>query len=104
MRFAIEAEGTLAADPGEALSREVLQDMFERIAEALVQFNELEADVAINFGTRDLQFFVVVEASNPKDAVGMADSVINKALESAGVTQPLDWDQLHARRADLIPA
>lgn len=102
MKFAIETGGAIAPDPGEVLDRAELERLFDLIATALAQTSEFEADVAINFETSELEFFIVVEATDAHAAVNGAEAIVNGALQRAGLRE-LDWSSLQAKRADLIP-
>jgi hypothetical protein len=66
VRFAVESGGTIAPDHHEPF----------------------EADVAVNLGTGEVDFFIVVESAGPEDA--------------SGIDEPV-WDEVH-RRADPVPA
>lgn len=102
MRIAVESGGTIEAEPDEVLGRSKLEDLVDKLAEALVGLNDFEADVAINYQTREIDFFVVVEAAGPRQALFQAYELIDQALAAAGVIN-MAWDESHARRTDLIP-
>ena len=102
MKVAVETGGTLEADPGDELERPTLELLFEAIAETLVRVSEFEADVGLNFATREVEFFVVVEANGAREAVSKAEDVINQALEAAGVQSMMWSGESHTRPA--VPA
>lgn len=104
MRFAVETGGTITADPDDVVDKTYLQHLFDRLAEALVEINEFEADVAVNFETHEVDFYVVVEAPTPQAALDQAASVVRRAFRRIDVKDEPEWDELHARRADLVPA
>ncbi len=103
MRFAVETGGVIAADQG-GLDREYLESLFVGLADALSEINQFEADVAINFDTADVDFYVVVEASSARAALELATDVVRQALRRVELKDEPDWHDLHARRADLVPA
>ena len=106
MKVGVETGGTIKAEPGEVLDRPALEEMFDRVAEALVEISEFEADVSMDYGTQEVRFFVVVDATTPGEAVWKAEEIIGEALEVAGVKRGgMDWTgESHTRRADLVPA
>lgn len=99
MRIAVESDGTLEAD--DPMDRPELERLFDSLAEALVERSPFEADVAMNFETRRVEFFVVVEAENATEAVQKADALVSEAVAAAGLIELLR-DEVHARRAELV--
>lgn len=97
MKFAIETEGVLEADDA-ALDRATLEAIFDVLSEALARTNKLEADVSINFATRELEFYVVVEAQDSRSATAAANAIVDGALEAAGIG--VQWAEAHTRRAE----
>ncbi|MGH9164735.1 MAG: hypothetical protein ACRDZW_04375, partial [Acidimicrobiales bacterium] len=71
-------------------------------SDTLAELHEFEADVAVNLETGRADFYVVVEAPDPREAFANANRVIDRALAVAGVG--VEWNEARARRADhLIP-
>lgn len=103
MRFAVESGGTLGTDVDEPADRDELQRLFDRLANELVRISELEADVAVNLATGEVDFFVVVDGLTPRDALARADAIVTEALQVAAVDEPVNWNEVHARRADAVP-
>ncbi len=99
MRVAVESDGTLVGD----FTRVELEELVDALAVALLSLNEFEVDVTINYETRELEFFLIIDAPGPGPAMGKVEEIIDQALAAAGVVT-MQWDEAHARRADLIPA
>ena len=89
-------------DDGEVLDRATLEADFDTVAAALADLHNLEADVAMNLETAQLEFFMVVEAPNARDAMAAADRLMDEALATVGAL--MQWDETSARQADLVPA
>lgn len=101
MRFAVETTGTLLSTE-ETLSRAALETAFELVADALAGLSGLEADVAVNLDTAELEFYIVVEAPGSREAFALANQIQDSALAKAGFA--VEWNGITARRADLVPA
>jgi len=80
-----------------------MEHIFDALAEAIVAYNEFEADVAVNYETGQVDLFLVVEAPDLPAAVRRADDVVSRAFKAADLVD-LQRDEAHARRAELIPA
>lgn len=100
MKFLVETSGTLESD--EALSRETTRDLFGVLATALSDTSEFEADVAINLDTSEIEFFIVVDAVAPRDALEQAEQIRDEALKRAEL-HVLDLE-LSARPANRVAA
>ncbi|HEX2274135.1 MAG TPA: hypothetical protein VHG90_09720 [Acidimicrobiales bacterium] len=105
MKIAVETGGTIRADPGEVLDRPELEQLFDKLAEAVVELSEFEADVSIDFATRKVEFFVVVEADGLSEAIQKSEHVVTGAIRAAGVLEEVTWSgESHTRPADLVLA
>ena len=82
MRFAVETTGRVWATD-EVLDEAAVEAIFDRVAAALAELSELEADVAANVETAQLEFYVVVDAPDSREAFALANTVMDRAL--AGV-------------------
>lgn len=102
MRFAVETTGTVWSTD-EPLDRHALELVFDQVADALAAAHDLEADVAMNLETSQLEFFVIVEATDSRAAFASAYEIIDGALLAAEV-RTLQWSESHTRRADLVAA
>lgn len=102
VRYAVETRGTLHSMDGEILDRATLETDFDTVAAALADLHHLEADVAMNLETAQLEFFMVVEAANARDAMAAADRLMDEVLAEVGAL--MQWDETSARQADLVPA
>lgn len=100
MRFAVETTGTLISADMVA-DHTALDDVFDHVAETLVSVCEFEADVAVNLDSAQLEFYIVVEATDSREAFAIADKLIDRAMARSGVR--VEWNEAHARRADLLP-
>lgn len=101
MRFAVETTGKLGSSD-DALDEAALEAIFDQVAEALAELHELEADVAINLETAELEFYIVIEAHDSREAFAIACTVQDQAIAEANVA--VEWNEAHARRAGLVPA
>ncbi len=99
-----ETNGSLHLDSGEPVGREELEAIFDRLADALPALSELEADVAVDFETGKLEFFVVVEADNPMEAANRGNEIVRRALASADLVESNVLVELRTRQADLVTA
>lgn len=101
MRFAVEATGRIWSRD-EELDRAAIGAVYDRVADSLADLHALEADVAANLDTSHMEFYIVVEAADSREAFAMANELIDRAMTAAEVT--VEWKEGHARRADLVPA
>ncbi len=102
MRFAIETTGTLRSTEGD-LSADEIEAVFDRVAEALGELHDLEADVAVNIETAQAEFYIVVEAPDTRAAFAVAYELQDRAMAAAEVG--VEWNaEAHARPTDLVPA
>lgn len=100
VRFAVETTGTLISADVVA-DRSALDAVFDHVAEALARACEFEADVAVNLDSAQLEFYIVVEAADTREAFAIADKLIDRAMAASGVR--VAWNEAHARRSDLLP-
>ncbi|HVM04992.1 MAG TPA: hypothetical protein VM242_07470 [Acidimicrobiales bacterium] len=101
MRFVVETKGRLRGAHG-PLDRADIELTFDHVAEALAELHDLEADVSANLETSELEFYVVVEAPDSRKAFTVAFDLQDRAMATADVL--VEWNEQHARRADLVPA
>ena len=66
------------------------------VAEGMPTDAILEADVAINLATAELEFYIVVEAHDSREAFAIAYTLQDRAMAEANVA--VKWNEAHARR------
>jgi hypothetical protein len=96
--FLFTVDGTLVDDEDRPLPRAELEQLFGKFMEALPD----QADVAMNFATGRVEFWIYVDVSSPDDAIPAGNRIVDDALRAAGLQEKTG--DLGVPTAELVPA
>lgn len=84
---------------GRHIDRETLEEMFDQLAEAVVDLDGVDGDVSAVAAERSITMHLTIDGLVEEEAISRGVAAARTALHTAGWGTP-GWDELRVQRAE----